>query len=68
MNPKYSASGGGEMALTAIQFELRTDKARAVSVAGSFNDWSADSGAMTRENLDHWVRTIALPVGAYEYC
>lgn len=68
MNPKYSASGAGETALTPIEFELRNDKARAVSVAGSFNDWSADSGAMTRENLDHWVRTIALPVGAYEYC
>lgn len=66
MNPKYSAAG--DSTLMAIEFELRNDKAGAVSVAGTFNDWSPDAGAMTRENLDHWVRTMALPAGTYEYC
>ena len=67
MNVKDFSKREGEVDLTPVDFELRNDKASLVCVAGSFNDWEPESGRMTRENKDHWVRTFALPAGAHEY-
>jgi hypothetical protein len=67
MNPPLSENTG-LVHLTPIHFELRNSSASSVCVAGTFNNWNPRRGRMTRESRDHWVRTISLPAGAYEYC
>ena len=50
-----------------VEFTLNQPQARAVAVAGSFNDWD---GARTPLSVDHegtWKTTLWLPAGRYEY-
>lgn len=68
MNPNPTDNTTPQFGLTPVRFELRNSSALSVAVAGSFNGWSPELGVMSRESTDHWVRTIALKAGAYEYC
>lgn len=68
MNSNLSDNTTRYFGLRPIHFELRNSVASSVSVAGSFNDWNPQFAPMTRESLDHWVRTIPLSEGVYEYC
>jgi|SRR5688572_15287916 len=64
----FSGAGAASQQLTLVYFELKNGQAVSVGVAGSFNDWNADAGAMTREYREDWARMIALSPGTYEYC
>ena len=48
-------------------FECESEKAKAIFLAGSFNDWNPGSTPMTREGTSHWIFTHRLPPGRYEY-
>ena len=67
MNPSL-LENTGILHLTPIDFELRNSLASSVCVAGTFNNWDPRRDPMTQESRDHWVRTIPLSPGAYEYC
>jgi hypothetical protein len=52
----------------SVQVVLRAPAARRVSVVGDFNEWDADSGAMTRDPATGlWSRTLALRPGRHVY-
>jgi hypothetical protein len=67
MNPS-TLENNSHPQLIPIIFEFRHSSASSVCVAGSFNDWNPQLGPMTRDSRDHWVRTIPLSRGYYEYC
>lgn len=48
-------------------FRHRAPEAKAVFLAGTFNDWSLDATAMEREEDGSWVVSLKLPPGYYEY-
>jgi hypothetical protein len=51
-----------------VQVVLRAPAARRVSVVGDFNEWDADSGAMSRDPATGlWSRTLALRPGRHVY-
>lgn len=45
----------------------KAPNAKAVFVAGTFNDWNSTSLPLKRTSDGHWVRTLDLPAGRYEY-
>ena len=42
-------------------------KAKRVFVAGTFNNWNPSSHPLKRTGDGHWVLTLDLPPGRYEY-
>ena len=48
-------------------FSCDSDTARAIFLAGSFNDWNPAATPMAREGSRHWAVTLPLPPGRYEY-
>lgn len=42
-------------------------KAKEVFIAGTFNDWNPKSHPLTHMGNGHWVLTLHLPPGRYEY-
>lgn len=54
--------------MTPIRFEFTDPTARAVSVAGTFNDWQPHTQSMQRTGNDHWLIDTILAPGDYEYC
>jgi hypothetical protein len=48
-------------------FELFAPDARAMFVAGSFNEWNPLATPMTRLGEGNWVKELWLPPGRYEY-
>jgi 1,4-alpha-glucan branching enzyme len=49
-----------------VQFKVTASQAKAVSVAGTFNDWNPAKAPLKR-NGEGWNTSIALPRGRYEY-
>jgi 1,4-alpha-glucan branching enzyme len=50
-----------------IEFTLDHPQARAVTVAGTFNDWDVNRTAMRPSKRGAWKATVWLPTGRYEY-
>lgn len=50
-----------------VAFSLRAPTARAVTVAGDFNDWQAETLTMSRTEDGLWTAQTALPPGRYAY-
>lgn len=51
-----------------VQFALNAQGARSVSVAGDFNDWSADSGTLRDPDGDGvWVGLMPVQPGVHKY-
>ncbi len=48
-------------------FQLSAPEARAVALAGSFNDWSESSHVLTRESGGIWRIVVPLKKGRYRY-
>lgn len=51
----------------AVQFRIRAPEARAVTVAGDFNDWEPEALEMQRADSGLWSARTALPPGRYAY-
>jgi len=51
----------------AVRLEFRDDKAKAVSIAGTFNDWNPKAAPMLTTGPGQWVKELALSPGIYEY-
>lgn len=54
--------------LVAVRFEFAHPEARAVAVAGTFNDWHPATRAMHPAGGGYWLEDMVLPPGTYEYC
>lgn len=48
-------------------FACRAPDARAVFVAGTFNDWNPTAAPLTRAENGDWAGALDLPPGRYEY-
>lgn len=48
-------------------FACPAEGAKAVFLAGSFNDWNAQSTPMTNKSSGEWTADLELAPGAYEY-
>ena len=51
-----------------VRFEFTHPTARAVSLAGTFNDWQPEAKPMHALGGGRWLGTLALPPGTYQYC
>jgi len=67
-NKKHDNARKDEPQLKPVRFEFTHPTARAVSVAGTFNDWHPSTKSMHPSGNGHWVKETALPPGTYEYC
>src|ERR1043166_5557403 len=54
--------------LVAVRFEFTDPSATTVCVAGTFNQWQADTKTMHSSSGGHWWKETALAPGTYEYC
>jgi len=59
--------GAGANVPSATRFELVRPEARAVFLAGSFNDWHPTAFPMIARDDGKWVKELALPPGRYEF-
>jgi 1,4-alpha-glucan branching enzyme len=50
-----------------VEFILNSPQARAVAVAGAFNDWDVKRTPLRQEAGGSWKTTVWLPTGRYEY-
>jgi hypothetical protein len=50
-----------------VRFQITAPEAKAVSVAGSFNNWSPASLNLRRDASGSWEATVPLPVGEHRY-
>ena len=49
------------------RIEFHDEKAQAVFIAGTFNDWNPNTTPMIALGDGRWVKELALPPGRYEY-
>ena len=49
------------------EFACDTNSAKAVFLAGSFNNWSPTASPMTKDKNGHWTASLPLAPGRYEY-
>jgi Glycogen recognition site of AMP-activated protein kinase len=54
-------------AVAQVRLVFYAPSAHAVSVAGSFNDWSSDAAPLARGTGGVWTITLALPAGQHQY-
>jgi len=50
-----------------VLFQLLAPEARHVMVAGSFNNWDAQSFQLKKDKKGLWKTTLSLEPGSYEY-
>jgi 1,4-alpha-glucan branching enzyme len=54
-------------AVQIVQVTFTHPKARAVAIAGSFNNWKPEITPMVSLGQGRWVKELTLPPGIYEY-
>jgi 1,4-alpha-glucan branching enzyme len=54
--------------LVPVRFEFTDPSATTVCVAGTFNQWQADTKTLHSSSTGHWWKETALAPGTYEYC
>ncbi len=50
-----------------LTFSIEVKNAQTVSIAGNFNDWSADKNLLSKDELGVWSISLKLNPGKYEY-
>lgn len=50
-----------------VRVEFHDEKAQAVFIAGTFNEWRPDATPMISLGEGRWGKELALPPGRYEY-
>ena len=51
----------------ALRIEFHDERAQAVAIAGTFNDWRPEATSMVAMGAGRWVKELMLPPGRYEY-
>ena len=57
----------GDKSTRSVNFSCRAPKAKAVFVAGSFNDWMPDENPLRRETDGPWSTTLSLLPKRHEF-
>ena len=63
---KQKTKGNGQ-ASQSLRVSFNNPEARAVALAGSFNDWRPESTPMIQVGDGHWLKELVLPPGIHEY-
>lgn len=50
-----------------VEFSCHAPEAKAVFVAGTFNDWRPEATPLRRQSDGHWRITLPLPPGHHEF-
>ncbi len=53
--------------LKKVEFVLDAPEAKAIFLAGTFNDWSVEKHPMKKSHEQRWEKTLTLAPGSYEY-
>jgi hypothetical protein len=53
--------------LVTVRFVLSAPEAHEVSVAGTFNQWTAGATPLVRTDAGVWTATLTLPAGEHQY-
>lgn len=71
--PAKAAAVGGTTTSTAVPtkakevtFEIEAPKASKVLIAGSFNNWRAET-SLKKQPSGKWTATVALPPGTHQF-
>ena len=67
-NKKHDHGRSAGPQLVPVHFEFTHPTARAVCIAGTFNDWQPEAKPMHPTGDGHWLKESDLPPGTYEYC
>jgi 1,4-alpha-glucan branching enzyme len=66
-NQKHRTNGEG-LKKPAVRVAFTHPTAKAVAIAGCFNDWRPEATPMVALGNGRWIKSIVLPPGTYEYC
>ncbi len=58
---------GNDQTSQPLRVAFTHSTAKAVAIAGSFNDWRPESAPMVPLGNGRWLKELALPPGKYEY-
>lgn len=53
--------------LRFAKFTIKSKKAKAIKLAGDFNNWNWDALALVKKGKDTWGTIVPLPAGVYGY-
>lgn len=67
-NKNHDHAKSAEPRLEPVRFEFTHPTASTVCVAGTFNDWHAETKPMHSLGNGRWLKETVLAPGAYEYC
>jgi 1,4-alpha-glucan branching enzyme len=67
MKPKDRIKHGPSPTQHQVRIEFHHDKAQAVFIAGTFNEWHPGSTPMIHLEAGRWIKELVLPPGRYEY-
>ena len=65
-NGKNKIKGSGQTS-QSLRVEFTHSTAKAVAIAGSFNDWWPESLPMMAPGQGRWLKELVLPPGHYAY-
>ena len=67
MSKNVSNKTGHAAHAASVDFTCHAPEAKAVFVAGTFNDWRADAMSLKRGSDGQWRATLQLPPGHHEF-
>jgi 1,4-alpha-glucan branching enzyme len=67
-NHNHNNARGDVPQLVPVCFEFTHPTAKAVCVAGTFNQWQPGAKPLHPAGNGHWLKETALAPGTYEYC
>ena len=65
--PPAATKAAPSVGLAATDFKCRAPAARAVFLAGTFNDWDPKATPMSADAEGDWEVAVSLPPGRHEY-
>ena len=67
MKTRVKRRADGRTQASALRIEFHDERAQAVAIAGTFNDWRPEATPMLAMGEGRWVKELVLPPGRYEY-
>jgi 1,4-alpha-glucan branching enzyme len=67
MKSKSKTNVGKQPQPQTLHIEFHDQRAQAVSIAGTFNEWHPQATPMIPLGEGRWVKELILPPGRYEY-
>jgi 1,4-alpha-glucan branching enzyme len=67
-NHNHDNAQSADLQLKPVRFEFTHPTARAVCIAGTFNDWQPEAKPMHLMGDGRWLKETVLAPGTYEYC